>query len=57
MRKDYSKIEIIKLIQELPDTVKITVNTSQEIKITGIVVQRKDGNKEILDLVVPKEKR
>jgi hypothetical protein len=55
MRKDYSKTDIIKLIQELPDSVKITANSSQEIRITGLVIIRKDGNKEILDLTVSKE--
>ena len=54
MKRDIPIPEIIALLQQLPQNVKITVDTKSKVKIVGIVVERTDSVRQIAQIVIPR---
>jgi hypothetical protein len=54
MRRDITIAEIIENLKKLPSNAKIVVDTKHDVEIVGFVVKRKDGNKQITEIVIPK---
>lgn len=55
MRRDIPLSTIIRELQKLPESAKITVDTIKEVQVVGLVLKRTDNNnKQIAEIIVPK---
>ena len=57
MKRTVPITHIIERLQKFPDNAQITLLTKTPVKVVGIVVQKKDGTRMMVDIEVPENKK
>jgi carbonic anhydrase len=55
MKQELTIKEIIAQLRKLPEDATVTLSTTQQVEVVGFVFQRKDGQKQIAEVRIPRE--
>lgn len=57
MKRTVPLTQIIERLKKFPDNAQITLLTKTPVKVVGIVVQKKDGTRMMVDIEVPEDRK